>query len=890
MKNTIPNNFVVKKRHNGIALVAVLAILTTLAILAAVFAVNMNIERKTSLIHSALAQANLLSDSALEHVKIILQNDIETQPGWDDFSEPWSSYFKPSSKRPQDAVDIDELPNLGDKSGSLDSRWIYVRNSKGKLVGRYAVLVEDESGKINVNVAAALSPKMQNEGVGTFEIMLTDGQKRGLPISKKFGQDIMRYRYGRDLHPGQKDVDDNLNASIYGRDEIDNDADGLVDEKDEGIDEQSEYNPIRPVWDDRSFSSVREVFDKCLKGKQMSSQAQQMFKKYATVYTRGRDMYWDTRDNTWRRQLNLNIASKRQIHKMMRRANEETRFEASSKNMRILTSNLIDYRDENNVLSTLGSDYGVESVCFNEVMSNDGSYSLEGEGTNPGYLDKYTFVHRFGIWYNMSENSWRYGWPIASVSRKGGSASVITNGISARVPHTANVRLGKNIIRPPRHFSYDDFQNMLKKMGGWPKDLWKNAWLKAYQGKGVLPEYIYYPIVGNDSDTLTVGYDDNAGYTYSNLHSTFIGDYNSTRIDNLWRHGPAAWSTFPQVSEYWAFPTQYDPDIKPTDDMYYYVYVGEQNFGGNIGSQNDFPFRTVTDTPWKGYNRFMDVDGNPNSYSETEMVTLKRSDLKGSSMEIPGGKDEVDMLRYAYKDREAIRGKDGYIHVCVTTGRDTGYVGGTRKTSDRKAFANKNSFDVVYIMRPDIVELINISDKPISLRNWRVVINTGSYADQVAIIENATHYSTALQGKYDDPNPAIPNNGYFYLTNNREIFDREYGTPNDGTWGTSAQEAYPCFELPDVLWGVRYKITDVSGNKITVEGANWKDDQMKYEMQEIHSKRVLPDRNGPTGIRKSVYSSGKNWLRAQSYIDWGYDGVEPGDDLMILGMPGNPVR
>ena len=885
MKNTTQCKSDGKARNNGIALVAVLAVLTTLAILAAVFAVNMSIERKTSLTYSAFAQANLLSDSALQHVKMLLQNDIETQPAWDDFSEPWSSYFKPLSKRKHDAVDIDKLPNLNGENGGLDSRWIYVRNSKGKLIGRYAVLIEDESSKINVNVATALSPKMQNEGVGTFEIMLTDGKNRGLPITRNFGKDIIRYRYGRDLHPGQKGVDDNLNASIFGRDEIDNDADGIVDEKDEGIDEQAEYNPTRPIWDDRSFSSVREVFDKCLKGKQMSPLSQQMFKKYATVYTRGRDMYWDDVDDTWRRQLNLNISSKRQIHKMMRRANEETRFEASSKNLRILTSNIIDYRDENNALSTLGSDYGVESICFNEVMSNDGSYSLESEGSNPGSLTKYNFVHRFGIWYNLSENSWRYGWPMASVSRKGGSATVITNGILTRVPHTAKVRLGKDIIRPPRHFSYDDFQKILKGNGGWPKDLWKNAWLKAYQGKGVIPEYIYYPIVGNDSDTLTVGYDDNAGYTYSNLYNTYISDYNSIRIDNLWRPGPSAWCVFPESSEYWAFPTQYESNIKPADDLYYYVYIGEQNFGGNIGSQNDFPFRTVVDTPWKGYSRFLDVDGDPSSYSETEMVTLEHSDLKGSSMEIPGGEDKVDMLRYPYKDRKAIRGKDGFINVCVTTSKETGYVGGKRKTSDHKAFSNKNTFDVVYIMRPDIVELTNISDKPISLRNWQVVINTGSYADKVALIENAVHYSAKRQSRYEDPNPAISANGYFYLTNNREIFDREYGTPADGTWGTSAQEAYPCYELPDVLWGVRYKITDVSGNKITVDGANWKNDQMKYEMQEIHSQRTLPDRNGPTGIRKSVYSSGKNWLKAQSYIDWGYDGVEPGDDLMILGMP-----
>ncbi|RLD10342.1 MAG: hypothetical protein DRI44_06300 [Chlamydiae bacterium] len=679
-----------------------------------------------------------------------------------------------------------------------------------------------------------------------------------------------------------------MTESEFQSDEIDNDGDGLIDEVDEGIDEPQEYNPLSPQWDDKAFSSIHELTDTLLGNNKNKLKYYRYLRKYATTETHGRDIYWDERDKTWKNQVNLNTATKKQVHKIIKRANEISHFEPSSKNLRSLSANIIDYHDENNVLSTLGSDYGVEAVCFNEVMANDGSYSLEAEGFQPitGF-DKYNYVHRLGIWYNVEDTSWKYGWPIKKVGQSGGqSASVMTNGITARVPHTTTVELKSDMVRVMHNFKYRDFKKVVNSMGGIPNDLWKNAWLKVYQGKNTHPEYIYYPITGNNGNVLTVGYDDNSTYSYRSLTNAWRNKYNSTRIDNLWRPGWAAWSVFPEVSDYWFFPTQYDSAIKPRDNLYYYIYIGEQNFRGNIGNQNNFPFKNVNNTPWKGYNRFMDVDGDPQSGSESEMISIDKNDLKGTTMEIPQGKDKLDMLRWAYKDGKPIRSKNGFLTVGLTTGKKTGYVGGMKKTSDKTAFSNKNAFDVTYIMRPDIIELINISDKPISLRNWKVIINTGSYADQVGLIENATHYSSARHGFYDDPNPSIPPNGYFYLTNNRQVFDTEYGTPKDSSWGTSAQEKYPCFELPDVLWGVRYEITAVkNNNKLVLKDAQWKKNQMKYEMVEIQSPRSYPDRNGPTGIRKSVYGSGRNWVEAQSFINWNIDGVKPGDSVLIVGMP-----
>ena len=35
-------------------------------------------------------------------------------------------------------------------------------------------------------------------------------------------------------------------------------------------------------------------------------------------------------------------------------------------------------------------------------------------------------------------------------------------------------------------------------------------------------------------------------------------------------------------------------------------------------------------------------------------------------------------------------------------------------------------------------------------------------------------------------------------------FDKDYGAPKDGSWGGVASESYPCVDIPDTLWGVRY--------------------------------------------------------------------------------------
>jgi len=90
----------------------------------------------------------------------------------------------------------------------------------------------------------------------------------------------------------------------------------------------------------------------------------------------------------------INCFTARECRKKIDVANNNHSFEPVAENRSQLAVNIIDYRDENHVLSTLGSTYGVEAVCFNEVVANDESCTfLVRDGNScDGMLATYTFV------------------------------------------------------------------------------------------------------------------------------------------------------------------------------------------------------------------------------------------------------------------------------------------------------------------------------------------------------------------------------------------------------------------------------------------------------------------------------------------------------------------
>ncbi len=880
--------------HRGVALIAALALLTVLAIVASVFILYMSVESNSARTVMAKVQSDMLARSGLEHALSQLRQDADEQPGWDGPAETWCQTFKSASTNYAEKVDVEGLLD-----SSSEARWVYVRNNDGAPVGRYAVMIEDESGKININAAIALNTSMQNEGYGTFEIMLTDGKRAGLPISLEFGKNLLRYRYGRDYCPGQADKDDNYTVSTFLADEIDNDADGRVDEEKEGIDEPDEYNLTRLEWDDRSFMSVDEAVKLCSPGGKLNRKQSRLLGRYATVHSLGGETYWDEQSGAWKKRVNLNIASKEQVARLMLRANEDSHFEARASNLRGLICNVIDYRDENHVLSTHGSEYGVEAVCFNEIMANDGSYAVESEWNDPMYADKKIHVHRFGWWYHLSDIFYApynknalFSWKIKSVGGRGSGGTCLQSGERVHSPGSTTVQLFDEMRKWPTYNDADKrFRKILKENKGWLPNQFKNAQLIVSRSAQVSSDPrkgIRYPVISNSRNTLTVGFDDSKENTYA-LLAGIAGQSslsNVVWIDTLWRHGQTVSCMFPGQTEYFCAPVETMDGIKPPENQYYYVYIGDQAFRGNMWDYG-YPLEGKT-IPWKGYNRYLDMDGDPSRDTRTEIETITREDLEGSTLQMPRGEDTIDLLRFAYNEGKPVRARGDYVHVVLTSCNDTGYANGLNGTPASIANKNKTVIRFLYMMRPDIVELINISDKPISLRNWRVVINTGSYADQLGVIKSGRHFSPKLRRAYDDPNPVIPPGGYFYLTNKRAIFDYDYGGVKDGVWGNSAEEQSPCYEMLDTLWGVRYKISKVTTWLLYVEGANWRENQMRNEFAEIHTTRKPTDRNSPMGLRKVISANGRNYL--ETPYSWSNDGtakdmIQPGDTILVTGMP-----
>lgn len=890
------HNTTYQQRHpRGVSLLVVLSVLVILAIIAMVFVQQTSLSQMMGRIHIAKVQADMMAESGMEHVLSELRSDILIQPLWDDETENWYTTF--SATRKDNAVNLD-----GGQIESIKPRyscWHYVRNSEGLLVGRYAVRIQDESSKVNINVARALTPKMQNQGVGTFETILTSRKKKaGLPVSLTFGKNLLRYRYGRDFLPGQGYVDDNLTEAIYLTDLIDNDADGLIDEPNEGIDEPEEYDPIHPKWDDSALTSMREAALVGLDGTPPSRQLLRSLQEYGTVYTRSDDRYWDESSGKWQKKLNINAGTRRQMRSMLRVANRKTHFEPSGRNMRMLVANLTDYRDENHVLTTIGSDYGVEAVCFNEVMANDGSFSLRADQNNPDYFD--TLVHRAGYWYERPDDIIRksdYGYRIVSVTPIFGSGEAEHNGERVKYSATARVNLSTTPVKIGNVLSeFSEFRKLQRTQGGWPDDMWKNGSLMVFADSINFNDvYVGYPIIGNDKDTLVVACD-NDEFSLNLLTNIAQSSEPYARINNHWRDTEGGVvCLYPQVQDCWYFPVKAHDEFDPPDDLYYRVYIAEQNLPGSIRNTTDVLLWDEEDgkgeprqRPWKGFYPYLDVDGDTERYSETKMLEIRQEDLLNTELTLPGGVDKSYLLRTPYKDGEAIRARDGFIKIILGSTKNTGYVNG-RKTSDKTAFENKHTFQDAHFIRPDIVEMINISDHAISLKNWKVVINTGSYADQVGLIESAIEYNPVRQRQMDNENPMILPGGYFYLTNGRDIFDIEYGSPRDGEWGTSAREAYPCYELPDALWGVRYRVEAIrNGDEIVCEGANWENDQMKYELCEWHLRRPRSDQNAAFGLRQTIYGNTRNSLIMDDRSDnmgMSIESLKAGDDVLILGMP-----
>jgi len=332
-------------RFNGIALVAVLAILVVLAIMASTFTVLMNIENKQSAVQINSQQLDMLVASGLEHAKSILTIDE-------------------AENSPKDITLNDNMPFI--------SKWITVKNHEGAICGKYRIQIEDEAAKVNIN-KAFLTENSKGTGWDTGEINLS----HALGVNKKSAQRLIHYKYGKNNLPGNRGDDDQNNLVLMA-DGIDNNANGIIDENDEGINDTKEYTPQHLKGDDLKFINMSEVVNVLIDNKKkmsskLSANIMREIPQRATIYSLDKPGSPSLPNEI---PSDINCITPRECRKLFIKANADIPFEPNSSKQMQLALNVIDYRDENHVLSTLGSTYGVEASCWKEMLAKDESYTI----------------------------------------------------------------------------------------------------------------------------------------------------------------------------------------------------------------------------------------------------------------------------------------------------------------------------------------------------------------------------------------------------------------------------------------------------------------------------------------------------------------------------------
>jgi len=300
------------KGKEGVALIFVIGIMLLLFIFASTLLFSFKLWEKSCYKTFAGKQAERFAEAGIENGIWELQHD---KRDYDSLIDNWRKNFEGS-----------DFDNNGD--GIPDSRWIYIYGKDKEIIGRYSVLIEDESGKININVCGNLKNSF-NEGFSTFEISI-------LPdiIGEEISKNIVSFRYGKDGLPGRGGFDDNSNNDSLSKDKIDNDGDGKIDEPGEGIDEPYEFYVKKIYWDDRPYFIPEDI--KLVNG--IGKERYRKIKDFITTFSYDKNT---TKEGKIR--INLNKADFSQLYSFFKEKGypEEQAIQISL--------NIIDYRDSDSI-------------------------------------------------------------------------------------------------------------------------------------------------------------------------------------------------------------------------------------------------------------------------------------------------------------------------------------------------------------------------------------------------------------------------------------------------------------------------------------------------------------------------------------------------------------
>ncbi|MEW6536487.1 MAG: helix-hairpin-helix domain-containing protein [Candidatus Auribacterota bacterium] len=394
--------------QKGMALLITLLILAVLSIMATTMVTNMTLDQKTSSNVNTDISAQYIAMAGLNHAIGVLRDDLDfinsstsfESYDWNtenSFSDDWKTVFSGS--------DVDIADTISRSTGDLavgtpDAKWIYLHQSPGDagspVIGRYAVLIEDENARMNINAVGSDfdSVEAAQEGVSTVEIDL------------------------RDLFENISGVTVSL-------------ADLIAASSMKPFAELEELRKISGI-DDATYTKIAP---------------------YLTLYSADHDMYYDLFGTpvTYYPRINVNYETRlnylKEIFTRM--------FWADSRKDVMASINIIDYRDENHVpsvyteselgvdmngsgsVSSLTNVYGVEGIQINELLTQ-ASVVIEANDTITGSyiieIDSGNFTRNASYFNGLSVDETNKATAVLEIPWDNGQFKVVVYS-SAEVPN-----------------------------------------------------------------------------------------------------------------------------------------------------------------------------------------------------------------------------------------------------------------------------------------------------------------------------------------------------------------------------------------------------------------------------------------------------------------------
>lgn len=317
----------IRKEDGQIALILAFVFLALLGAIGGSFLYRMRLEQRAASNYQDSVKAYYLAQAGIERAIAELRNDNN---GYDDLYESWALGFKETWKEGKYSVYYEEKEESKERVG-----------------------IFDEAAKININ---AVGMNTYHDGWTPYEISLASIGVLNKKLSSDVIEAIIVYRYGPDGAPGVKGVDDDKDNSLLQTDGIDNDADGEIDEIDEGIDEPDEFRPQQPYGDDNPFDTVEEI--RLVPG--IGETIFNDIKDYLTIYSYDKNL-----DKEGKLRININKASPSKISQTL----QEVGMPIEKADQ--IAVNIVDFRDEDNFPTAYRGKYGIERTPYiNEVMPN----------------------------------------------------------------------------------------------------------------------------------------------------------------------------------------------------------------------------------------------------------------------------------------------------------------------------------------------------------------------------------------------------------------------------------------------------------------------------------------------------------------------------------------